>query len=104
MGIKMFPILFPLNLSYSTNLCLKSLPNTVVRIYQSKLYTKIQPNSPVNPPTLCDVNFGDIKEREALPPFLLFVRLFPLILLLLCRVERLSRLLISLVFSRAWHV
>jgi len=87
MGIKMFRILFPHNLSYSTNLCLKSLPNTVVRIYQSKLYTKIQPNSPVNPPTLCDVNFGDIKEREALPPFLLFCKALPsyFIVIMPCR-------------------
>jgi len=83
----MFRILFPHNLSYSTNLCLKSLPNTVVRIYQSKLYTKIQPNSPVNPPTLCDVNFGDIKEREALPPFLHFCKALPsyFIVIMPCR-------------------
>lgn len=61
----------------------------------------------VNPPTLGDVNFGDIKERESLPllcaPFFLLGSL-PFILLLLCRVERLSRLRISLVFGGAWHV
>lgn len=102
MRIKMFPISLPRHLSCLTNLCRKSLPNTVRKIYQSKVHTKIQPNLPVNPPTLGDVNCGDIKERESLPPSLLH---HPLLFYCYYAVSSCSAASsFFLVFRWAWHV